>query len=314
MAPINKSMSRGGGPMQRRSTRTLPGKLKLNQLLFAGLGIFLVGYSFLVLSFLKVSDTHDKNMKLESLVKPKMSLTTATTNTKNSTTPKHYSKTAARRTFNEWKELAVNLAGKLPHEVLEILNSEDPFGVRGFEERLLQAESDKEALLEMSEVQSIFPCPSERITLPDVRNHAKAAMFRNGTRESFLFFQHLRKAGGTNFCTLAQHNLPKREVPHYYCMPDMDWSDRRCAGCFTKFTNEQIPTNMHRDGHRILGNEWDPFDPSRFFELPATFTTSFRKPLDRAVSQFRFECVEDRVSSLVVRTNMLEHWSPAGIP
>jgi hypothetical protein len=51
---------------------------------------------------------------------------------------------------------------------------------------------------------------------------------------------------------------------------------------------------MRQDGHKILGNEWDPFDTSRFFELPATFATSFRKPLDRALSQFRFECIEDR--------------------
>jgi hypothetical protein len=28
--------------------------------------------------------------------------------------------------------------------------------------------------------------------------------------------------------------------------------------------------------------------------LPAVFATSFRKPLDRALSQFRFECIEDR--------------------
>lgn len=50
---------------------------------------------------------------------------------------------------------------------------------------------------------------------------------------------------------------------------------------------------MLEDGHRILGNEWDHFD-ERFFELPAIFTTSFRRPLDRALSQFRFECIEDR--------------------
>ena len=29
----------------------------------------------------------------------------------------------------------------------------------------------------------------------------------------FLFFQHLRKAGGTNFCGLAQKNLLKPQVP-----------------------------------------------------------------------------------------------------
>lgn len=50
---------------------------------------------------------------------------------------------------------------------------------------------------------------------------------------------------------------------------------------------------MANDEHRILGNEWDPF-AERFFDLPAVFATSFRRPLDRALSQFRFECIENR--------------------
>jgi hypothetical protein len=53
-------------------------------------------------------------------------------------------------------------------------------------------------------------------------------------------------------------------------------------------------THMKTDGHRIFGNEWDNFNGTQFFDLPATFATSFRKPLDRALSQFRFECIEDR--------------------
>lgn len=51
---------------------------------------------------------------------------------------------------------------------------------------------------------------------------------------------------------------------------------------------------MEKSGFRIAGNEWENFDVSRHFDLPAVFATSFRKPLDRALSQFRFECVEDR--------------------
>ena len=46
--------------------------------------------------------------------------------------------------------------------------------------------------------------------------------------------------------------------------------------------------------HRIAGNEWDSFDPLRHFDLESVFVTSFRKPMDRALSQFRFECVEQR--------------------
>lgn len=77
-------------------------------------------------------------------------------------------------------------------------------------------------------------------------------------------------------------------------MPDMYWNTKRkCAGCFLSYTNEEISSRMVEAGHRILGNEWDNFD-NRFFQLPAVFATSFRRPLDRALSQFRFECIEDR--------------------
>ena len=51
---------------------------------------------------------------------------------------------------------------------------------------------------------------------------------------------------------------------------------------------------MKSYGFRIAGNEWENFDIIRHFDLPAVFATSFRKPLDRALSQFRFECIEDR--------------------
>jgi hypothetical protein len=44
----------------------------------------------------------------------------------------------------------------------------------------------------------------------------------NNHNESFWFvyYQHLRKAGGTGFCDLAKSNLPRRAIPPYYCMPD----------------------------------------------------------------------------------------------
>ena len=68
----------------------------------------------------------------------------------------------------------------------------------------------------------------------------------------------------------------------------------RGAGYLTRYTNEEIIDNIKQKGHKIAGNEWDPFDVGRFFDLPANFATSFRRPLDRALSQFRFECIEDR--------------------
>ena len=83
--------------------------------------------------------------------------------------------------------------------------------------------------------------------------------------------------------------------PFYYLVPDYHWNMKnRGAGYLTRYTNKEITDNMREKNHKIAGNEWDPFDPDRFFDLQATFATSFRRPLDRALSQFRFECIEDR--------------------
>ena len=63
-------------------------------------------------------------------------------------------------------------------------------------------------------------CPPsrQRLSLPDLRNATAEAAFRRGS--GFAFYQHLRKAGGTEFCDLAKRNLKRDEVPPYYCMPD----------------------------------------------------------------------------------------------
>lgn len=74
----------------------------------------------------------------------------------------------------------------------------------------------------------------------------------------------------------------------------MGWSGNKNAGYLHSWSNHEIITRMASSGFRIAGNEWENFDVSRHFDLPAVFATSFRKPLDRALSQFRFECVEDR--------------------
>lgn len=213
-----------------------------------------------------------------------------------------------RARYQDWKELAVQLAALPADQILATLKTQDPFGVRQFEEKLKQAESDRQAILQLEDIRRqgehpLFPCPvDERITLPDQRDHQRSKKYREGLNQLktqnkeefvFLFFQHLRKAGGTNFCTLAEHNLLRAQVPSYFCMPDFQWSKKKCAGCLLKFSNEEMVSNMFEAGHRILGNEWDNF-ADRFFDLPAVFATSFRRPLDRALSQFRFECIEDR--------------------
>jgi hypothetical protein len=213
--------------------------------------------------------------------------------------PNDANRSNSKKLYQDWKALAVDLAARPADEILSVLETQDPFGVRRFEKHLLEAESARGAFLTSEQLQELFPCPADRITLPDQRDRTKENAFRDPKNRTYLFFQHLRKAGGTNFCSLAQDNLPRSAVASYFCMPDMAWSGkRRCAGCLNAYTNAEIDNNMHAKGHRILGNEWDAFDPSRYFALDAIFATSFRKPLDRALSQFRFECIEDRGCTL----------------
>jgi len=199
--------------------------------------------------------------------------------------------------YLDWHELAVGLAKLPPNDILRILEEKDPFGTRTFAKQLKNAEERKGSRLDdLRDIQQLWSCPRDRISLPDQRDHSKSKAFKQGS--GFLFFQHLRKAGGTNFCTLAKANLPEENVPPYYCMPDYHWpQDKKqdghnCAGCLHQYSNEQIISNIKN--HRIAANEWEPFDPNRHFELPAVFATSFRRPMDRALSQYRFECVEER--------------------
>ncbi|GKY90442.1 hypothetical protein MPSEU_000018000 [Mayamaea pseudoterrestris] len=210
--------------------------------------------------------------------------------------PPSYSAGSMMR-FHDFKALAMDLVRLSPEETLKQLEQNDPFGTRAFEKRLEEAETTKGRILTLDEIQLLFPCPRHRVSLPERRNQTKAQAFRQDESGTFLFFQHLRKAGGTHFCSLAERNLPKEALPSYYCMPDYHWthSDGKkstCAGCLSQWSNQEITSNMKK--MRIAGNEWDKFEPDRHFELEAVFATSFRRPLDRALSQYRFECVEDR--------------------
>lgn len=187
--------------------------------------------------------------------------------------------------FEDFKMLAIELARLTPAETLRQLDELDPFGVRS-----LNASQSLRAL----------PCPiHQRISLPDRRNHSRSAAFRDQRDGTFLYFQHLRKAGGTHFCTLAEDNLPKQNLPPYYCMPDYQWPSSRggqkCAGCLHHYSNQEIASFLNAKHHRIAGNEWDSFDVEHHFDLDgAVYVTSFRDPANRAVSQFRFECLEHR--------------------
>jgi hypothetical protein len=126
-----------------------------------------------------------------------------------------------------WRDLVVRLASIPAKEALLELRNNDPFGTRQFETNLLAEETKLGRLLEHSELQQLFSCPDSRITLPDQRDLQKARDFRETKPGTFLFFQHLRKAGGTHFCSLAQANLPKHNVAAYYCSKEFPLLSRR---------------------------------------------------------------------------------------
>lgn len=118
--------------------------------------------------------------------------------------------------------------------------------VNKFFERL-----DKEDPLGVSlDHPSAFHCPANasRLTLPDFRDASRLEGFRKG--RGVVFFQHLRKAGGTAFCDLATRNMPG-EAPLYFCMPD-----RRGSLITPPFKHQWLKVTRE-NGYRIAANEWD---------------------------------------------------------
>ena len=134
-----------------------------------------------------------------------------------------------------------------------------------------------------------FQCPNDRgdhaLDFPSQVNISRLKAFQDKERGSWVFYQHLRKAGGTGFCDLAHLNLPEGSIPPYYCMPD-----RRGSLATPPWNNpSHLLDEMSKKNYRIAANEWDAFSSS-FFDLEgAVFATTFRHPIDRRYSQYRFE-------------------------
>jgi len=131
-------------------------------------------------------------------------------------------------------------AVKDPAAMLEELEEQDPFGVR------------------IANV-SAFTCPSFslRLTLPNKRNMAAVDLFKEDRNNSFIFFQHLRKAGGTAFCDLANRNMRGR-TPPYYCMPD-----ERGTLATPPWNTRWLLKEMAGKKYRIAANEWDALTRSK---------------------------------------------------
>lgn len=127
-----------------------------------------------------------------------------------------------------------------PAQLLAVLDQDDPFGVH------------------VSNVTS-FTCPEppQRLTIPDKRNMGAIKSFKEGQDGSFIFFQHLRKAGGTAFCDLAERNM-KDHTPGYYCMPD-----ERGSLATPPWNTKWLLKTMAGRKWKIAANEWDAFQRSK---------------------------------------------------
>jgi hypothetical protein len=135
----------------------------------------------------------------------------------------------------------VQLQGKeSPAKLLKVLEEEDPLGVYN-----------------VHNISSFgCPSPSGRLTRPDLRQMESATAFRD-EGSGFIFFQHLRKAGGTGFCDLAKRNMP-HGTPPYYCMPD-----ERGTLVTPPWTSEWLLKTMTQKKFRIAANEWDAMPRSK---------------------------------------------------
>ncbi|KAG5175751.1 hypothetical protein JKP88DRAFT_337460, partial [Tribonema minus] len=137
-----------------------------------------------------------------------------------------------------------------------------------------------------------FKCPprAERWSEPDVRDLSAAEAFRGGDSGAFLYFQHMRKAGGTAICDLAKRNMPPHQVPRHYCMPDV----RGAMATPPWSLREHLLAELRSKRLRMTANEWDALPRSQLTLPGAVFLTSLRHPLDRWYSQYRFEHLEHR--------------------
>mmetsp|Transcript_9673 Transcript_9673/g.12248 ORF Transcript_9673/g.12248 Transcript_9673/m.12248 type:complete len:516 (-) Transcript_9673:319-1866(-) len=130
---------------------------------------------------------------------------------------------------------------------------------------------------------------------------AHKSRYNHEHRPVAVYYEHLSKAGGTSFCKLAQTNMPKVEVPSYYCMPSSAASPDARVGSWTK---SKLTKYFKSKLHRLVSNEWEPFNldflslqPTSEEELKTAFSeedvmlmfvTSIRNPINRLLSAYKF--------------------------
>lgn len=121
------------------------------------------------------------------------------------------------------------------------------------------------------------------------KNFIAANNKNNNHAHNLLCYVHLFKAGGASLCKLEGKNMPKQQVPDYFCMPpdvgkEIDGrvgrSNKKLLGCRSK-----------NPGKRFVSNEWNPFASKERWDLNdqllfVTTTTTLQDPLDRLMSAY----------------------------
>lgn len=84
------------------------------------------------------------------------------------------------------------------------------------------------------------------------RNRGQQNANNDNNRQTVaVYYEHLSKAGGTSFCKLAQSNMPKAEVPKYYCMPsEPGMPDARIGS----WTVDKLKNYFKQKPHRLVSN------------------------------------------------------------
>lgn len=141
-------------------------------------------------------------------------------------------------------------------------------------------------------------CPFDHGTfppawLPPTPNPQHSDWFHNpdpNNPKVLVYYEHLSKAGGTSFCKLAQSNMPKKEVPGYYCMPsEPKMPDARVGS----WNAAKLLKYALSQPHRLVSNEWEPFQHEflqfqNHKDLILLLVTSIRNPVNRLLSAYKF--------------------------
>lgn len=141
-----------------------------------------------------------------------------------------------------------------------------------------------------------FECPADayKLDFPSLINETRSQLFREKDASSWIFYQHMRKAGGTGFCELVKSNVPRKQIPPYYCMPD----NRGSLATSPWNDPSYLLQRMSEKSYKVASNEWDVLPTNTLPKLHgAVFVSTFRHPVDRWYSQYRFEHLEHRDGS-----------------